>query len=145
MTPIGEFVSAETREAKADYNGEEHRTHERTSLQQAKPENLSMACDGITINLFKRSLFGFKRKTGIASVKDISIGGLGFLCNSQLELGGELMVKIEGVDLNMQVVRSVPVNSRLNFYGCKWLAQPKDKIVELINRVQTQIKNKQKS
>ena len=145
VTPVGEFVSAETRDDKPSFNGEEHRTHTRLSLKQTKTEDLGMSCDGITVNLFKPSLLGFKRKVGIANVKDLSLGGLGFLCNRQLELGNELMMKVAGFDLRIKVVRAVPVNLRLNFYGSKWLAEPEDKVVELIGQVQAQMKNKQKS
>ncbi len=145
ITHFGEFIPAETREEESDFNGEDHRTHIRMSLKQTKTADLSMACDGMTINLYKRSRFGFKRKAGLASVKDMSFGGLGFLCNSQLELGSELMAKVVNTDLKMKIVRVVPVNSRLNFYGSKWLSEPEDKIVELLNQVQTQIKNKLKS
>ncbi|RYV00694.1 hypothetical protein SOPP22_17975 [Shewanella sp. OPT22] len=145
LTQIGEFIPAETRDDKSEFNGEEHRTHTRMSLKESKSEDLGMACDGITTNLFKRSRFGFKRKVGLASVKDMSIGGLGFLCNTPLELGDRLHIRVVNRDLKMKVVRAVPVNSRLNFYGTKWLEEPEDKIVELMNQVQIQMKNKHKS
>ena len=144
VTPAGEFIPAETRDDKSTYNGEDHRVHTRLSLKQATTEDLSMACDGITVNLYKPSFLGIKRKVGIANVKDLSIGGLGFLCNSQLELGNELTIRMAGFDLKMKVVRAVPVNSRLNFYGSKWLVESEDKIVELMNLVQLQMKQKQK-
>ncbi len=145
VTPVGEFIPAEPRDDKPAYNGEDHRIHTRLSLKQTKTEDLSMACDGVTVNLYKPGFLGLNRRAGIANVKDLSIGGLGFLCSSRLELGNALVIRIAGFDLSLKVVRAVPVNSRLSFYGSTWTAESEDRIIELMNRVQRQMKNKQKS
>ena len=145
IVTVGDFIPAEVHDDSPLIRSVDLRTHKRISLKQVSDEDLAMACDGITVTLYKNSRLGFKRRVGIASVKDLSLGGLGLLCNSEIELGSKLNIRLCDTDFKIRVVRSLFINKRLTFYGCKWESEPENKIVGLTSQVQQDFRKKQKN
>jgi hypothetical protein len=96
------------------------RDHRRLSLRTNRQIPLLLACDGVTIDLLKMGWMKLQ-PFATANVKDVSLGGIGFLTTEVLPLGSEVYVQYHGVSLRCEVRRQQKVQGRLSFYGACWL------------------------
>ncbi|WP_394202876.1 hypothetical protein [Shewanella waksmanii] len=116
-------------EIKAD---DDNRDHQRHSLRVRPNSDLALACDGVTTELYQRKWWG-KRRLGIANIKDISLGGIGFISSVQLQPNSKLKLAIEQKDMEIEIMRCLMINNKLWFYGAKWLIPDDPWVVKFIS------------
>lgn len=136
MSQFEEFVPAEKRKS-VGTEPRNLRHHERLSLRSSNDECLTLACDGVTVDLIKRSWWR-KRKIGVANIKDIGMGGIGLLSAVPLIADQVLHIEYKGYLQQIRIARSWPINSRLHFAGAKWVNQDENEIIQIINIIHPQ-------
>ncbi|GIU51139.1 MULTISPECIES: hypothetical protein [Shewanella] len=125
-----EFIERARREESAEPITEDNRDHVRLSLRDSK-EELSQACDGISVKLHKKGWF-LMEEIGIANIKDMSLGGVGLITPLTLELKQEVWVEIQQSFFAFTIMRQYPINQKLNFIGGKWNSNYQKKINKLL-------------
>lgn len=131
MKLFEEYIPAEK---KRETSNPHHdlRLHTRLSLRANEEECLTLACDGVTVDLIRKSWWR-KHKLGVANIKDIGLGGLGLLTTVPLSSDQEIHIEYLGAQLKIRVARSWPINSRLRFVGAMWVTQDENEIMAMIN------------
>ena len=109
MIQFEEFIPAEKKQELIE-TAHELRLHTRLSLRDNDDECLTLACDGVTVDLIKKSWWR-KHKLGVANIKDIGLGGLGLLTTVPLSSDQELHIEHLDSLLKIRVARSWPINS----------------------------------
>ncbi|QLE87577.1 hypothetical protein FLM48_22360 [Shewanella sp. Scap07] len=117
---------------------EDNRDHKRHSLRPRPNSDLTFACDGITTELFQRKWWG-KRRLGIANIKDISLGGIGFISSVKLQPNSQLKLVLQQQDMSIEIMRCLMVNNKLWFYGAKWLTPDDPVVVKFISNTHQQL------
>ncbi|MBB1268405.1 PilZ domain-containing protein [Shewanella sp. SR44-3] len=98
------------------------RKSQRINLRKNNEIPLQLACDGVTIELYKMGWLKLQL-LGSANVKDISLTGIGFLSSQVLAIDDEVVVQFQGIKLSCQICRHQKVQGKLAFYGANWLEQ----------------------
>ncbi|WP_298776342.1 hypothetical protein [uncultured Shewanella sp.] len=120
-----------------DKNTEEQelRKHARLSLRNDDAaSDLALACDGVTVKLSKKSWWKTSQ-LGIANIKDFGLGGIGIVTSTPLEVGQEINVELNGLEMAVEIARTRPINSKLNFVGARWLSTDNKAIVAMISQI----------
>ena len=85
---------------------------------------------GVPIKLYRRILF-FDIFLAQAIIKDISIGGVGFI--TQHKLTSSLVIQLpDGTKIPCQQQHHFQVNDKLNFYGARWNEADYEKVLPLL-------------
>ncbi|MCC4834411.1 hypothetical protein LMH66_17325 [Shewanella sp. 10N.7] len=125
-----EFIAREPRTDSSEPIEVDNRDHIRLSLRDSS-EELSQACDGISVKLHKKGWF-LMEEIGIANIKDISLSGVGLITPATLKLNQVIWVEVKQSFFAFTIMRQYPVNQRLNFIGGKWKSSVQDKINKLL-------------
>ena len=113
---------------------QELRKHARLSLRDDDAAtDLALACDGVTVKLSKKSWWKTSQ-LGIANIKDFGLGGIGIVTSTPLEVGQEINVELNGLEMAVEIARSRPINSKLNFVGARWLSKDYEAIVAMFSQ-----------
>ena len=113
----------------------ELRQHARLSLRDDDAAaDLALACDGVTVKLSKKSWWKISQ-IGIANIKDFGMGGIGLITSTPLEIGQEINIELNGQEMAVEIARSRPINSKLNFVGARWLSTDDKAILAMISRI----------
>ncbi|WP_299010291.1 hypothetical protein [uncultured Shewanella sp.] len=114
---------------------QELRKHARLSLRSDDAAaDLALACDGVTVKLSKKTWWKTSQ-LGIANIKDFGLGGIGIVTSTPLEVGQEINVELNGLEMAVEIARTRPINSKLNFVGARWLSKDNKAIVAMINQI----------
>ncbi|WP_281560409.1 hypothetical protein [Thalassomonas sp. RHCl1] len=85
---------------------------------------------GVPVKIYRRVLF-FDIFLAQAIIKDISIGGVGFI--TQHELGTSLIMQLpNGMKIPCKKEHFFQVNDKLNFYGASWSEREYKKVMPLL-------------
>ncbi|MCE9686212.1 MULTISPECIES: pilus assembly protein PilZ [Shewanella] len=114
------------------------REHQRFSLRLNPRVPLALACDGIRVKILKTNWF-LVSQLGTASVKDLSISGVGLLSSVALVIGQHICLEFEQGKFWCEVTRTHRVQGRLNFFGARWLDADTTKVLALIHSVRPQL------
>ena len=133
MSQFEEFIPAEKKQEKPASH-HEHRQYLRINLRESSDECLTLACDGVTVELVADSWWR-KQRLGVANVKNIGLGGVGLLSATRLEIEQLVVMEFKGHRLKLEVARSWPVNNKLHFTGAKWVTQDENEIINMINLI----------
>lgn len=143
MNLYEEFVHSEDEvEATPEYQiieFDNRRTHQRFSLRRNKRAPLAFACDGLTVNLSTTRWFVIT-PIGTANIKDISIGGVGILCNEPLSVGRRFYIELEQTRVLCEVTREHTIKGRLKFLGARWIYRDKAEVQNLIDAIRLRAK-----
>lgn len=131
----GEFISAD-KQPSVEQIAHEDREHVRFSLRQREQQDISFACDGITVTLIE-SHYLFNKKIGIANIKNVGLGGVGFISSSTLQPKQIIDIDLDGERFQIQIMRLEKINRKLNFVGARWT----DKDEKRISYITTKIYN----
>ncbi|MPY25257.1 hypothetical protein FM037_00265 [Shewanella psychropiezotolerans] len=131
MMLFEEFIPADKKQQPKESDSN-LRLHTRLSLRANEEECLTLACDGVTVDLIRKSWWR-KHKLGVANIKDIGLGGLGLLTTVPLTSAQEIHIEYLGSQLKIRVARSWPINSRLHFVGATWVTQDENEIITMLN------------
>jgi hypothetical protein len=116
------------------------RQSQRISLRKNNEIPLQLACDGVTIELYKMGWVKL-HSLGCANVKDISLTGIGFLSNQALAIDDEVVVQFQGIKLSCKICRHQKVQGKLAFYGANWQEQGLEhKRIAFINHIRSHAK-----
>lgn len=133
MNQFEEFIPAEKKQEKPESN-HEFRQYLRINLRESSDECLTLACDGVTVELFADNWWR-KQRLGVANIKNIGLGGIGLVSATQLEIGQSIVIEFQGHRLKLEVARNWPVNNRLHFSGAKWVTQDENEIINMIDLI----------
>lgn len=99
---------------------------------QSKEIPLSYQSTGIPVRTYG-SLMGLKRPIGQGVIKDISLGGLGFL--GQPDLPKKVQLKLpNGEMIACEILHRFMVNKRLTFYGANWGKAEYQRVLPLLRQ-----------
>ncbi|WDD99303.1 hypothetical protein [Thalassomonas actiniarum] len=85
---------------------------------------------GVPVKIYRRILF-FDIFQAQAIIKDISIGGVGFI--TQHELDASLIMQLpNGLKISCKKEHYFQVNDKLNFYGASWSEKEYKKVMPLL-------------
>ncbi|MBY6185894.1 PilZ domain-containing protein [Marinobacter hydrocarbonoclasticus] len=113
---------------------ENRRAHARMSLRRDPEQPLVLACDGIPARLVK--LHWFRDKVlGLGSLKDVSVGGCGLISAAPIEMDSQVQLEVGELSLPCRVVRKVPVQGALHFYGLRWEAMEQTQLLALYSAI----------
>ncbi|PWF61688.1 pilus assembly protein PilZ [Shewanella sp. BC20] len=115
------------------------RTHPRLSLRYDKRVPLAFACDGLTVNLSTTRWLVFT-EVDTANIKDISIGGVGFLCSKSLPIGMKFYVELELHRILCEVTRVQLIKGHLTFIGARWINGNNSDVQSLIDAIKLRAK-----
>ncbi|WP_299489549.1 pilus assembly protein PilZ [uncultured Shewanella sp.] len=114
---------------------QELRKHARLSLRDDDAAaDLALACDGVTVKLSTKSWWKTSQ-LGIANIKDFGLGGIGIVTSTPLKVGQEINIELNGHEMAVEIARSRPINSKLNFVGARWLSTDNKAILSMINQI----------
>ncbi|MDO6679647.1 MULTISPECIES: hypothetical protein [unclassified Shewanella] len=130
---VGQFAPRESRKELAETATVDHREHARISLRESQ-EELSRACDGISVKLHQKSWF-LMEELGIANIKDISLSGVGLITPLTLELESIVWVEIKQQFFEFAIKRQYPINQRLTFIGGQWISDNQAKLTKLLAEI----------
>ncbi len=134
LTQHGEFIPATQEQAKAKPSIDS-RQHSRHSLREDNDSNIVLACDGVTISLFKPTWRGAKA-IGIANIKDVGLGGVGMISRCKLTPNQQLSITVDDELIPIIVMRVQIINEKLNFIGAKWGIEDQESSLHIIKRIQ---------
>lgn len=131
ITPIEKAVPLVDKEAQEL----ELRKHARLSLRDDDAAaDLALACDGVTVKLSQKNWWKTSQ-LGIANIKDFGLGGVGLITSTPLEIGQEINIELKGQEMAVEIARSRPINSKLNFVGARWLSTDDKAILSMISQI----------
>ncbi|MCL1126500.1 pilus assembly protein PilZ [Shewanella surugensis] len=114
---------------------QELRKYARLSLRDDDAAvDLALACDGVTVKLRQKNWWKISQ-IGIANIKDFGLGGVGLITSTPLEIGQEVIIELNGHEMAVEIARSRPINSKLNFVGARWLSTDDKTILSMINQI----------
>ncbi len=119
----------------------ESRQYVRLNLRLDTDEDLTFACDGITVPLIDNSSW-FEKLIGIANIKDIGLGGVGLITRCQLTIEQTLCLSINNQLIPITVMRIKGINGKLSFIGAKWAIEDEDQIISILNKIRKLSKSK---
>ncbi len=134
MSQFEEFASVD-KQKKIKLDHQDNRQHARISLRKKMGENLALACDGITVTLYRKTWWS-RKKLGIANIKDIGIGGIGLITSVPLKLEQVIEIQLQDQLLSAEISRTGSINNKLHFFGARWLAADDNEIISMINKIQ---------
>lgn len=129
----GEFITAD-KQPNIEQAEHEDREYVRFSLRQRELQDISFACDGITVSLIKCHYL-FNKKIGIANIKNIGLGGIGFISSSTLQPKQIVDISLDGERFQIQVMRLEKINRKLNFVGAKWTEKDEKRISYITTKI----------
>ncbi|SHH17328.1 PilZ domain-containing protein [Ferrimonas marina] len=110
------------------------REHTRFTLRDDPETPLTLACDGVSVRISKRG-FWRDKEIALASLKDVSKGGAGFITASQLPLNETLILELNGFRIDCEVLREQPIQGALRFYGVRWRYEDTAQLVALFAEI----------
>lgn len=130
----GEFIPA-TQQEQQSTPSIDSRQHTRHSLREDTDKSIVLACDGVTVSLYQSTWHGNKA-IGIANIKDIGLGGVGFISRCKLKHEQQVSIAVDDELIPIVVMRVQVINDKLNFIGARWAIEDQDKSLKIIKRIQ---------
>jgi len=130
----GEFIPATQQPTKPEL-GIDSRQHTRHSLREDHDKKIELACDGVTVSLFKQT-WRSTRPIGIANIKDIGLGGVGMISRSKLSPNQQVSIAVDDELIPIIIMRVHSINEKLNFIGARWAIEDQHKTLIIIRKVQ---------
>lgn len=129
----GEFIPATQQEQQSTPNIDS-RQHTRHSLREDTGKSIVFACDGVTVSLYK-STWRSNKTIGIANIKDIGLGGIGFISRCKLKPKQQVSIAVDDELIPIIIMRVHSINEKLNFIGARWAIEDQQKSLSIIRKV----------
>ncbi|GIU48804.1 hypothetical protein TUM4438_31030 [Shewanella sairae] len=128
-----EFIPADKPKKETKINIE-CRRHIRLSLRLDADEDIVFACDGLTVPLIDKNHW-IKNYIGLANIKDIGLGGVGFITRCSLRINQKIYITIDNEHAPITIMRVERINGKLSFIGAKWDIESEEKIIPILNKI----------
>ncbi|MFT5788567.1 MAG: hypothetical protein ACI8SJ_000671 [Shewanella sp.] len=129
----GEFIPAD-KAPTPQHDHADSREHLRVSLRHDELQDIRLACDGVTLPLYKDYCWA-KTKIGIANIKNVGLGGVGIISICELKPKQELYLRFDEVYYPIKVMRTQNISHKLHFIGAMWMEEDEKQRALITNKI----------
>ncbi|QQX80510.1 hypothetical protein JK628_01105 [Shewanella sp. KX20019] len=129
----GEFIPAD-KAPMPEHIHADSRQHIRVSLRQDEQQDILLACDGVTLSLYKDYCW-VKTKAGVGNIKNVGLGGVGIISTCKVKLNQELYLKFDDAYYSIKVMRIQNISNKLLFIGAMWMEEDEQQRTIITNKI----------